>query len=154
MLHFPETHKDALLLTAQYSDIKCIKELLVNFIIDYHIVDHNKNNVLHKIMMRDKGQNDKIKVLKLFYDNGNWRGLDLNACNKDGYTVLDLVAADELELANYLESNGAKRSLTMSVVMPSFTLQYDQYQIDQKPSLPPQITSPIAIIEEGKLKLN
>lgn len=154
MLDFPKTHKDALLLTVQYSDQACIRELLVKFAIDYHIVDHNKNNVLHKIMMRDKGQKDKIKVFNLFYDNGNWHGLDLNACNGEGYTILDLVAADELDLAEYLESNGAKRSLTMSVVVPSFTLQFDQYQMNQKPSLPAQIISPTATSEESKLKLN
>jgi hypothetical protein len=152
MLDFPKTHKDALLLSAQYSDQACIRELLAKFVIDYHIVDHKKNNVLHKIMMRDKGQKDKQEVLNLFYDKGEWHGLDLNACNEDGYTILDMVAADELDLAEFLESKGAMRAITMSVIIPPLALQFDQYQ--KSSLLKQQIVPQITIIEESKLKLN
>jgi hypothetical protein len=103
-------------------------------------------------MMRDKGQKDKQEVLNLFYDKGEWHGLDLNACNEDGYTILDMVAADELDLAEFLESKGAMRAITMSVIIPPLALQFDQYQ--KSSLLKQQIVPQITIIEESKLKLN
>jgi hypothetical protein len=123
----PSTHENALLLCVRYVTPKCIKELLAEYKLDFSITDLCGNSVLHLIMMREHGEEDKIKVLNLFHDNAKWYGMSLNAQNDKNQTVLDLNTVENSELESYLVKHGAKRSEL--VLNKTITQQFDQYAV-------------------------
>lgn len=141
MLELPSTHLNALLLCVRYVNLSCIKDLLLKFKLDFSITDLFDNSVLHLIMMREFGEDDKIEVLKLFYDNGNWRGMSFNAENIYGQTVLDLVTVEENELDAYITQAQGKRSAPKVITTPILPA-YSHYA--SSPSSPSETRMEIA----------